>query len=448
MIKSLFGTSGIRGSAKDLFTDQFSFDMGRVFSIFLRNHGENGWISIGNDPRESSPRIKTAVISGMIYEGREVYDEGVVSIPAINYILKIDSKFAGSLMVSGSHVKPELNGLKFFAFGEEILKDGEEEIGDIYEKEKGKILFENLKNNNLEQPHEENRAKKSYIEYLLSASQMPYPKWKVVVDPGNGAQSEIMPHVLSLLGLEVIKMNSDIQKTFLSRDTEVQGDFADLQSRVVNENSDLGIGYDSDGDRVVFIDEKGDFVPGDCSGTLIAKYLNVKKVVTPINTSQVVDRVGLEVVRTRVGSPFVVQKMKELNIPFGFEANGGGFYSNMKSRDGGRSTIEILNLLKKENISMSQVVDHLPKYYLLRDKVEYEWEQKDEILKKAKEQFKGIKTEELDGLKIWVDKNSWILFRSSMNAPEFRVFCESDVEEKAKDLLSSGMDMVKGFVDK
>ena len=143
-----------------------------------------------------------------------------------------------------------------------------------------------------------------------------------------------MPEVLRLLGLDVVELNASVQGQFYSRDTEVEGDFEELQRVVKNKNADFGIGYDSDGDRVVFIDEKGQFIPGDYSGTLIAREIDTNTVVTPINTSQVIETIGKKVVRTKVGSPYVVAKMEELNAGFGFQANGGGIFKDMRSRDG------------------------------------------------------------------------------------------------------------------
>jgi phosphomannomutase len=114
---SLFGTSGIRGDGITLFTNQFAFDLGRTFAIFLANENALGKVAVGIDPRgESSPRIKTDFASGLIYEGREVFDEGVTPIPSINYILKADPSFAGSAMISGSHIKASLNLTGPFAF--------------------------------------------------------------------------------------------------------------------------------------------------------------------------------------------------------------------------------------------------------------------------------------------------------------------------------------------
>jgi len=442
MDSHLFGTSGIRGHGQKLFTNQFSFDIGRAFAIFLKKHNQIGKVAVGNDPRGSSPRIKDAFSSGIIYENFELFDEGVTPIPSLNVLLKADTSYVGSVMVSGSHIKPELNGLKFFAFGEEILKEHEAEIEKIYYEIKEKINYTDK--SYVIVPS--NRALTGYKEYLLSKAKGGYPSWKVIVDPGNGAQSDVMPWVFRQLGLNIIEMNSSIQLPFLSRDTEVEGDFADLQKNVVKEKADFGIGYDSDGDRVVFIDEKGGFIPGDYSGTLIARDYAYDSIVTPINTSQVVESLGKKVFRTKVGSPYVVEKMKEVKASFGFEANGGGIFSEMMSRDGGRASIEILNILAQVKGTLSKLVASLPKFYLFRDKVEYEWNLKEKIIEGAKGIFKGEKTEELDGLKIWLDKSTWILFRSSANAPEFRVFAESKNEEKARKLLTEGLSFVKKIV--
>jgi phosphomannomutase len=139
--------------------------------------------------------------------------------------------------------------------------------------------------------------------------------------------------------------------------------------------------------------------------------------------------------------------MKEHNVSFGFEPNGGAISAEiMYTRDGGSMTMKMLTLFSKLNGSFSSMIAQLPKYYMLRTKVDYKWELKDKILEEAKRKFKGIKIEEIDGLKIWTDDQSWILFRSSQNAPEFRVFAESVEEDRAKKLLDDGVKFVKEII--
>lgn len=438
----LFGTSGIRGPGEELFSNQFCFDIGRTFANFLQKHNQDGSIAVGMDPRTSSPRIKKAFSEGLTFEKREVFDQGICPIPAINYIL-IASPFAGSAMVSGSHVKADLNGIKFFAFKEEISKENEREIEGIYENLKEKVEF-GKKN---DQPKPDTRANRFYKEMLLGVAKTPYPSWKAVVDPGNGAQSVVMPEVFSELGINTVVINSDPKpEKFLARDTENEGELKSLQRQVLSQKADFGVAWDADGDRCVFVDEKGSFIPGDYTGTLIAKQASGDVVVTPINTSSVVDQIEKKVMRTKVGSPYVVAKMKETNASFGFEANGGGIFKGMLSRDGGRTAVEVLNLLKASGKSLSELVGQLPKFYLFRTKVEYKWELKEKIIQQAKKTFKGKKVEELDGLKIWLDESAWILFRSSANAPEFRVFTQAKTRKQAVELGKKGIKFVKRII--
>ena len=441
---SLFGTSGIRGPAKDLFTDQFCFDVGRAFGKFLKKYNQKGKVAIGMDPRESSPRIKKAFILGLQTGGYKVSDQGISPVPAINYILIADQSLAGSAMITGSHIRADFNGIKFFVFKEEILKKHEREIEKIHKNIKRKALFKPKKI----ALKEENRAIRFYRNMLLNLAEPPYPKWKVIVDCGNGCQLKAIPGVLKKLGLEVETINTDLQpKKFIPRDTETEGAVKDLQQKIKKGGADFGIAFDMDGDRVIFVDENGRFIPGDYTGALIAKHSNSPVIVTPINTSQVIEKIGKKVIRTKVGSPYVVEAMKRNGATFGFEANGGGFSAEiMMSRDAGSTAIKILNLLKQSKKTLGELINTLPQFFLYRTKVTCPIKLNPTILRKAKKKFKGIKVEEIDGLKIWLDNSAWILFRPSSNAPEFRVFAEAEIAERAKNLGQEGINFVKSFI--
>jgi phosphomannomutase/phosphoglucomutase len=443
-VNTLFGTSGIRGSAKDFLTNQFCFDIGRAFGIFLKNHKQKVKIAVGMDPRKSSSRIKKAFSLGLLKEGCKASDQGIAPAPAMNYILIADPTFIGSCMITGSHIRSDFNGLKFFAFKEEILKKQEKEIENIYQKIKEKIPFK-LERVEVEKGKE---AIKFYQEMLLNLVKSPYPKWKVVIDAGNGCQLKVMPELFKRLGLKVKIINGSLQpEKFIARDTETEEAAKELQEKVKKERADFGIAFDGDGDRVVFVDEKGRFIPGDYIGTLIAKYSPTATVIIPTNTSQVVETIGKKVVRTKVGSPYVVEAMKKYKATFGFEANGGGISAEiMMSRDAGSVTIKILNLLAQSKKTLGELINTLPQFFLYRTKVNCPQELNSIILKEAKKKFKGVKTEEIDGLKLWTTNSSWILFRPSSNAPEFRVFAEAKTKEEAKKLGQAGIGFVKSLV--
>ncbi len=444
--KSLFGTSGIRGPADTLFTEQFCFDIGRTFVKFLEKYYKTGPIAVGIDPRDSSPRIKKQLFKGLAATNLELFDEGIAPVPSMNWLIK-NTEIVAGIIVTGSHIAPELNGVKFYAHDEEVSNEDQKNIESLYEE-----LKEKDKPPNLEiKTKQESRARDLYSQMLSEMIKDPLPKWKVAVDCANGAQSIVIPALLMGLGLEVFEVNCDTEKDFIARDTDTddKAEVEELKKVVVKENCDFGIAYDGDGDRVVFIDEKGQFVQGEYSCSLIAKGSPGDTVITPISSSQVVDTIGKKIIRTKVGSPYVVGKMKEHGVLFGFEPNGGAISAEiMYTRDGGSMTMKILNLYSKFDGSFSSMIAQLPKYYMLRTKVDYRWELKDKILEEAKKRFKGIKVEEIDGLKIWVDDQSWILFRSSQNAPEFRIFAESAIEDKAKTLLDGGVKFVKEIIEK
>lgn len=450
----LFGTSGIRGDAEKLMTDQFCFDIGRTFVKFLENHDQKGAIGIGMDPRFSSQRIKECFSMGVLYEDRNVFDEGITPVPAMNHLLIIDNDMAGSVMITGSHIRADFNGMKFFAFKKEILKEHEKEIEDIHKKIKRDIINVdstkiNMRERIIGDIKKEDIANKLYQKMLFNLAEYPFPKWKIVLDLGNGCQSKIMPSLFKKLNIKTVIINDvPTSDKFIARDTEEEGVIKDLQEKVIEENADLGIAYDGDGDRVVFVDGDGNFIPGDYSGSLIAKYGNSPSIVVPINVSQVVEYIGKPVIRTKVGSPYVVKAIEENGATFGFEANGGGISKDiMLSRDAGSMTIKILNLLKDTNKNIGELINILPRFYISRTKVDCPVDMYSHILENVKREFKGIRIEEIDGLKIWIDNKTWILFRPSSNAPEFRVFAESERKEDAIKLCESGIKFVKQKIE-
>lgn len=441
---SLFGTSGVRGPADKLFTKQFCFDIARAFTKYLAEKGILGPIAVGMDPRTSSPRIKADIFEGLATADVELFDEGATPIPSLNWLLKT-TPIKAAIMVTGSHISPELNGVKFYAHEEEVLREDQDSIEKIYRKIKGRVKAYDANF----QVNVDTRAQRGYSDMLFSLAKKKLPKWKVALDCANGAQSVVMPYLLERLGMEVVEVNCEPHKDFIARDTDTddQAMLDDIKKAVVNKKCDFGLAFDGDGDRSVFIDEKGNFVKGEYTCTLVAKHAAGNSVVTTIAASQVIDTIGKKIYRTRVGSPYVVGKMKETNTKFGFEQNGGAISSEiMYTRDGGALAMKVFNIFGDFKGSFSKLIKTLPEYHMARTKIEYEWELKDHILEEAKKHFKGQSVDETDGLKIWIDDNTWILFRSSQNAPEFRVFAESKSKRTSDKLMKDGMALVRKIV--
>lgn len=307
----------------------------------------------------------------------------------------------------------------------------------------------NWKSNNYSTPiiKYENTARDLYLDMLKSLATTPYPKWTIVVDTANGTQSEIIFNLLDALKIKYFKTGDcDIQSpVFIPRDTEVSSSFAEISRQVLLNKADFGIAFDVDGDRIVFIDGQGRYLPGDYSCTLIAQSEDTKSIVTPINTSSVIDSIGKTVYRTSVGSTHVAAKMKEVGAKFGFEPNGGGIFADIAfGRDGGVTLIKMLNLLKSSKKKLSDLYNQLPQYSLFREKIDCPFEKYDRVYEAVKEKYQDIN--DLDGIKVNLGPNEWILFRGSGNAPEFRVFVQSPDPKRAMRLGQEGLAFVKSQV--
>ncbi len=295
----------------------------------------------------------------------------------------------------------------------------------------------------------EDTAKDLYIDMLTKLADTPYPKLKIVVDTANGTQTQIIRKLFTNLKLSFDCLNEcDIQSShFTPRDTEKAGAFSDLMREVLIQKADLGIGFDVDGDRVIFIDNLGRFLPGDYSCALLAKASNTKSIVTTIGASNVVDHLGKIVYRTQVGSTYVIAKMHETGSTFGFESNGGGISSEiMYGRDGGSTMIKMLNLLKSSKKSLSTLFDQLPQYHIFRDKFDCAFNDYEKIYAAVREKYSQIKIDDLDGLKVQLNSDEWILFRGSGNAPEFRIFSQSSDPKKVEKLGNDALFWAKSLL--
>lgn len=440
---NLFGTSGIRGLANILFTPVFCYKIGRVFATFLNNHHCFGSVSIGIDSRQSSPNIAKFITQGLNKEGREVTYLGVIPVPAANLSI-INGGFVGSIMVTGSHIDMNSNGVKFFFSKEEIDKDQELEIENI---------FAHLPNDEPpigESSHSQNSDSgvNNYLEHLLSITDLPNQKLKIVFDPGNGGQTECISTYFRETGFNFVPIQAHLQDPLISRDTEVDGSFKILQETVLSEKADLGVGFDSDGDRVVFVDHTGIFVNGDYSGSLIAQHFAADSVVVPINVSNVVNYLGKQIFRTKVGSPHVIQAMHHFDSLVGFESNGGVIHADtMYSRDGGTTMVKMLNILKWTKKPLADLIGSLPHFILLKIKLDCPTDRYQQIYNQTEKYLHPKSIDKTDGVKLILDDSTWVLFRGSGNAPEFRVFVESNTATKANQLLADSVNFVKKIIN-
>ena len=429
-VNRLFGTNGIRGIfGKDLTVDSIidaCYSLGTYF--------EKGPIVIGYDGRDSSPIISKLVRSTINSAGLEVGNAGLVPTPCLQYAAKrLD--YNGGIMITASHNPPEYNGLKAIANdGVEISREDELKVQDIY-------ISKNFSRvNGFARDFIDQSIIDSYIEAalaLVDVQNIRSRKFTVAIDLGNGAQAKVAPVILGRLGCKVISINGNIDGNFPGRGPEPTIENLHLLSSMVTHSmADVGIAYDGDGDRSMFCDEKGYPHGGDKTGTFLVKHLLENKharaeIVCPLNTTMALSLVakekGANLIYTKVGSVEVSREMVKRKSLIGLEENGGFMYGKLNEvRDGIMTTALILDALALTGQKLSSLLSSLPSTFQYKSKFSCPTKQiAEDVVGECLKHGNPKRVETLDGAKIWVDEETWIMVRPSGTEPLVRIYGES-----------------------
>lgn len=445
--KALFGTNGIRGVVNEEMTPEFATQVGLALGTYFNEKK----VLLGYDIRTSNIILSKAVTSGMNSTGTNVVNVGLAPTPAIQFAVKY-FKMDGAVIITASHNPPEYNGIKVVAAdGVEITREEEEKIEEIFYKES----FSRKKWDCLGNTEDLTGVIEVYIKAVkshLDITSIHNKHLKVVIDPVNSVGGLATPRLLQEIGCEVITINAQLDGHFPSRLPEPKPETLDKLSIAVKAfNADIGIAHDGDADRCVFVDEKGTVCLGDKSGAIIIDYILEKSpspiVVTPISTSKLVEDIvrkrGSQIKWTVVGSTQVSKEMLEVNSVISMEDNGGIFYSpHQPVRDGAMAAGLMLEILAKRGKSLSELVDELPAYYIIKERLDCPNEKKKSVLIELLELTKEYNRTTIDGVKIFFDDGS-ILIRPSGTEAIYRVSAEAKTERRAKELSELGISLMR-----
>jgi len=450
--RRLFGTNGIRGIVNKELTSEMAIKIGSAIGTFF----QRGNLIIGYDARTSGPMLAKAVIAGLNATGCNVVLAGMAPTPALQYAVK-NHKTDGAVIITASHNPPQYNGIKVvWSDGIELSRKQEIEIENMFFDEKIHYADWNRLGTTRDLPG----VIEEYLEAIkkhVDVAEIAEKHYHVVVDPANSVGSLAAPRLLRELGCKVTTINANIDGTFPGRLPEPRPEtLRDLALTVKAIGADLGVAYDGDADRSMFVDEKGEIHWGDKTFALVEKHFLKKnpgeKIVTPVSSSTLVkdiaDSYGGEIVWTKVGSVTVSQTMKKINAKLGGEENGGIFYGPHQSvRDGAMATALILEIMAKTGEKLSELLGELPKYHIEKGKVECPNELKDKVLEKLIEQTSELNTNTIDGAKIWFEDKSAILMRPSGTEPIYRLYTEAKKEAKATQLIQTYSLKLKRIID-
>ncbi len=447
LAKVLFGTNGIRGVVNQELTPEFAVKVGCAIGTYF---GASD-ILLGYDARTSNIFISHAIASGLISSGCRVHDVGLAPTPSIQFAVK-QSHMDGAVIITASHNPPEYNGIKVVGKNAvEISREEEMKIENLFFEEKfNRSPWSQL--GSLQPFSGVLEAYKAAIKNHIDASLIQEKHFRVVVDPANSVGTLVTPDLLRELGCEVSTLNGNLDGHFPGRTPEPRPETLGGLSKTVRAlGADLGVAHDGDADRCMFADETGDIVLGDKTGSLILDYVLRKHpnatVVTPISSSKMVEDIvlarGGKLVWTEVGSTTVTRRMIEVNSVISLEDNGGVFYGpHQPVRDGAMTAVMMLEILANSGKTLSQLVEELPKYSIIKERVEVQNERKQHVLQGILEETKHLRRLTMDGVKILFEDGS-VLVRPSGTEAIYRVFSEAKNEKRAKELANWGIMLVQ-----
>ena len=364
MVRSYFGTDGIRGRANGLITPELALRVGQATGIVFRRGDHRHRVVIGKDTRLSGYMIETALVAGFTSVGMDVLLLGPMPTPAVAMLTRSMRADLG-VMISASHNPFDDNGIKLF--GPDGCK-----LSDEVEREIEKLMDTNV-SKQLAKSADLGRAKRidgvhdRYIEFAKRTlpKAMSLDGLRVVVDCANGAAYRVAPEALWELGAEVFSMGVEPDGFNINKDCGSTAPDA-LRRKVVEMRADVGIALDGDADRVIIADERGRIVDGDQLMAVIAESWKeddrlskpgiVGTVMSNLGLERHLKERGIELVRTPVGDRYVVEHMRAHGYNVGGEPSGHIILSDYATTgDGFVAALQVLAVVKKNGGPVSQV---------------------------------------------------------------------------------------------
>ncbi|WP_024555798.1 phosphomannomutase [Franconibacter pulveris 1160] len=461
-----FGTSGARGLVSD-FTSNVCAAFASAFISAIKPKFEFTQVAIAIDNRPSSIEMARACSAALVNMGIRPIYFGVIPTPALAYYC-IKKRIPG-IMVTGSHIPFDRNGLKFYRPDGEITKADEERILQQ------SLNIEPL--NVLPLLNADSSASTEYIERYLSMFDSNFLKGKRVgIYEHSSAGRDLYRVIFEKLGAEVFSL--DRTNEFVPIDTEAvsEEDQKKAHDWTVEYQLDLIFSTDGDGDRPLVADEKGRWLRGDILGLLCADALHIEALAVPVSCNTAIEHCGKfkKVERTRIGSPYVIAAFDTLNQNYqriaGFEANGGFILGSDLRVDGQMlyalptrdAVLPALMLLKATGLQpVSTLINALPERYTFSERIkDFPTERSKEILKKGASEpdcllsaiglggLTAARIDLTDGLRIVLTNGDIIHFRPSGNAPELRCYAEASEAALARYYVFTGLNGITSVMAK
>ena len=432
-----FGTDGIRRIANTELTPELVYKVAKAGAYVLSNHLNHApTILIGRDTRISGTLIESAMTAGFLSYGANVKLVGVIPTPGIAYLTK-KLKADASVVISASHNKYDFNGIKFFSNkGMKIPDEIEEEIETILDSNQIEKLT--APSNKIGVSEDREDLLDEYLYFFRKTFEDEFENlnkenFKVAIDTANGATSVIADKVYTALGIQHYIINNEPNGININ-DNCGSTHLDMLKKYVVDNNCNLGIAYDGDGDRCLAVDQYGNEIDGDIIMTIVSDYLKEKgklkkdtlvaTVMSNLGLKKFCEKNNINYVQTKVGDRYVLENMLKNGYNLGGEQSGHIIFLDYNpTGDGILTSLMLINVILTKNKSLNELAKIINIYpqVLINAKVnsnkKYDFDKDDEInkaIEKLNNEFKD---------------NGRVLIRASGTEPLVRVMIEGENKE-------------------
>jgi len=441
-IASVFKAYDVRGISPTELDEELAYRIGRAFALYLRPRQ----VVVGRDMRVSSSALAQALIRGLLDQGVDVTDVGLVSTDAL-YFAVGKYRFDGGVMVTASHNPAEYNGFKLCREAAQALSL-DTGIGEIRDLVLRGEFPEPERHGTLTQREILDDFAAHVLSFIDPAVIKPFT---IAVDAGNGMGGVIAPKVLGQLPVRIIPLYFELDGRFphhVPNPLEPEN-VRDLQRTILEHRADFGIAFDGDADRMFILDEHARLVGGDMVMALVAKALLQKhpgaRIVYNLICSRAVPEVirqyGGVPIRSRVGHSFIKALMREHDAVFGGEHSGHFYFRDNWYADSGIiAAVTVLELLSREGVTVSQAIAPIDRYYRSGE-INVEAHDYAAVLQALEEHFRDGQIDHLDGLTVEYP-DWWFNARPSNTQPLLRI----NVEANSPELLREKTDEVLRIV--
>jgi len=448
--RALFGRYGVTGLINVDITPEFAAKLGAAYGAVL---AKGSVVCVNRDNHRTPRMVKRAIISGLPSAGINVSDLESVPLPVARYYVRTTDA-AGGVHIRLSPFDPRVIDIKFFdASGLDISKNAERKIENLFFREDFRRVYLDDIGLISYAPGVNDRYTSAFLRQL-DMDLIRKRRFRLVVDYGHGASVEVMSPIFNAIGADVIALNATRDPTRYSRTAEeFDRDMRVLASITGTLKADLGVRIDTGGERIFVVDDRGELVDG---GKLLAAMTEMMlhgreggTIAVPVTVPSVVEKVAEhhkgKVIYTKVlPHALTSAAMRPGMTLVGDGAGNFAFPEFHPTFDGMFAMMRLLESLVRFDTRLSEVVNQLPPYHLIRTQVNCPWEYKGRVMRILSEQYRERLDEAIDGVKIDLGEE-WVLVLPDADRPLFHVLAESRSRDAAQALADKYARVVSGL---